>query len=135
MGFFKNKKPSSLGEKIAIRLEQRGIPAIGSDSQVFVYEKATRGSCVVLSLVGDHMSNEWGGFWFWSINIKQELLTFTMKSEYRFGENDPLSIEIAFMEWIERNGYYGGTGMFLGSPKNWEEKGYQRVIPENMRYP
>ena len=134
MGILTSNRKPSLGEMIAARLEQRQIPSTGKYSQVFVYESNKRGANVVLSLVQNQTSECWGGFWFWSDNPNKELLQFEMPSEYRYGVNDPLSVEIAFLEWIEVNGFFGGTGVFIGTPRESESRDVVRV-PSNRRYP
>lgn len=134
MGIITSNKEPSLGEMIAVRLEQRQIPATGKHSQVFVYESNKHGADVVLSLTQDRASECWGGFWYWSNTLNKELLQFDMPSEYRYGINDPLSVEIAFLEWIETNEYFGGTGVFIGKPHEAESRGLERV-PSNRGYP
>lgn len=134
MGIITSNKEPSIGEMIAVRLEQRQIPATGEYSQVFVYESNKRGADVVLSLVQDRTSECWGGFWFWSNTPNKELLQFNMPSEYRYGIDDPLSVEIAFLEWIEENRFFGGTGVFIGMPHEAESRGLVRVR-SSWRYP
>jgi hypothetical protein len=134
MGIITANKEPSIGEMIAVRLEQRQIPAIGKDSQVFIFENNKRGADVVLSLVSNEASECWGGFWYWASAPNKELLQLEMPSEYRYGINDPLSVEIAFLEWVENNGYFGGTGVFLGKPHEAQSRGLVRV-PSNRRYP
>ncbi len=134
MGILTSNRKPSLGEMIAVRLEQRQIPSTGNDSQVFVYENNKRGANVVLSLVPNQTSECWGGFWYWSKDPNKERLQFEMPSEYRYGVNDPLSVEIAFLEWIEANGFFGGTGVFIGTPREYESKDLVKVS-SNRRYP
>jgi len=126
MGLLTSNRKPSLGEMVAARLEQRQIPATGENSQVFVYENNKRGAKVVLSLVQSRNCELWEGFWYWANDSNGELLMFEMPSEYRYGIDDPLSVEIAFLEWIEKNGFYGGSGSFIGAPSD-DAKGYSKA--------